>query len=268
VLSGLDGVAASTGDAREPSSYALSMFVRGTDADGFVPEDRDAWAKLRANLDDLLHLFLRTDSLIRVSEVVESDGVPGTVLDVLPYTEREFYGKVLDTIEPELEAGAIARFGVVFSNPGVYWRDPVPQDFTQVVVSGTQYEVPGLEGASGPVSDAILTLHGPADAGVAIYDVTTGAFVRLATALSATDVWRVNVGTWSSRVAVGLNLDSADVTGTDATADTDQGGQYASLLRLMPTRQTDGTRTVKVKVVGGGFTGATALSLRTRRAYL
>jgi hypothetical protein len=149
VLSGLDGVAASTGDAREPSSYALSMFVRGTDADGFVPEDRDAWAKLRANLDDLLHLFLRTDSLIRVSEVVESDGVPGTVLDVLPYTEREFYGKVLDTIEPELEAGAIARFGVVFSNPGVYWRDPVPQDFTQVVVSGTQYEVPGLEGASG-----------------------------------------------------------------------------------------------------------------------
>ena len=268
VLSGVDGFVPSTMDAREPSTYSLSMFLRGTDEDGSVPTDRDRYAVMRSNLDHLLHVFGRNDSLLDVREVVESDAVPGTVLGALPGTERQFYGKVLDAIEPSLEPGAVGRFAVVLTNPGCYWRDVATQDWSQAAVtSGTTYQVTTLDGASAPVDDAVVTLAGPAAAGVAIYDDASGAFVRLNTALAAGSVWRVNVGTWSSRVGAGLTLASADTAGTDATADTDQGGPYPALLRLVPKR-TGTARAVSVRVVGAGFTAATSLSLRTRRAYL
>lgn len=269
VLAGLDGVVASTMDAREPSTYSLGMFVRGTDEDGTVPAGRDGWAVVRANLDHLLHVFGRNDTLLDVHEVVEAVTAPGVVVGALPGTERQFYAKVQDAIEPILEPGAVARFSVVLTNPGCYWRDVNSQDWSQAgVVSGTTYQVTTLDGSSAPVDDAVLLLTGPANAGTAIYDDASGAFVRLNVALAAGTQWRVNVGTWASRTGA-LTLGSADTTGTDQTANTDQGGAYPRLLRLVPKRTAGATtRTIKVRVVGGGFTAATALSIRSRRAYL
>ena len=96
----------------------------------------------------------------------------------------------------------------------------------------------------------------------------TGNAVRLNEALPAGSVWRVNVGTWESRVGVGLTVDSADTAGTDKAAVTDQVGTYPRLLRLNPRDDGMGRRVVKVKAVGGGFTAATTLAVKARRAYL
>lgn len=267
VLAGVDGEVASLEDARDAGSYGLSMFVRGCDPDGAVPASRDQQAVMRANLDELLHLFARTDSLLDVREVVESDTVPGTVLGELPGVERQFWGKVEGAISPTLEPGAAARFTVVLSNPSGYWRDPASADWSHAgVVTGTTYDVTTLEGSSGPVDDAVFLLEGPADAGVQIVDARTGAFVRLNTALGAGNGWRVDSGAWESRSGA-VDLNTAPTAGTDAAPVTDQGGRYPRLLRLTPYRS--GTvRKVSVKVVGTGFTGATTLRVRARRAYL
>ena len=131
VLAGLDGEAASLNDAREPSTLTLSMFVRGTDEDGTVPADQDAASQLRENLDHLLHLFAQSGRLIEVRETVGASRVGATVDADLDAEERVFYAKVADSIAPTTEVGSVARFTVALRNPGCYWRDPAPVDWTR-----------------------------------------------------------------------------------------------------------------------------------------
>lgn len=267
VLAGLDGTVPSLEDAREPGAYTLSMFVRGTDVDGTVPGG-DAWAAVRANLDGLLHLFADNGHLLDVREVVETSPVDPDVEPALAAPARQFYGKVQDALTPDLQPGAIARFTVTLTNPGCYWRDTDDADWAQAaVVNGGTYDVSTLAGSTAPVDDAVVLVTGPADAGVTVADPSTGAFVRLNAAIPADEAWRVNVGTWATRLGV-LTLDSDDTEGIDQAALTDQGGRYPSLLRLRPTREPDGTRLVRARVTGTGFAGTTSLSIRARRAYL
>ena len=259
LLAGVDGVVASVDDSREPSGLSLSMFVRGTDEDGLVPLGRDAQAVYQENLDDLRHLFGKSGALLDVRVVMDKDD---------PAAERQAYAKVVDSITPEDHPGDVGRLAVVLTIPGVYWRSTAPETWSQAaVVSGTEYAVTPLEGSTAPVDDAVVCLAGPFNAGTKVVDPATGAFVRLNEAVVAGDVWRVNVATWESRVGAGLTVDSADTAGTDKSGVTDQGGGYPKYLRLNPRRD-GGTRRVKVQVVGGGFTAATTISTKTRRAYL
>lgn len=260
LLAGLDGVVPSVNDAREPSTLALSMFVRGTDADGLVPVGRDAQAVYQENLDALLHLFAKSGTLLDLRMVMDADNTPGA--------DRQAYGKVQDSIAPTDQPGDVGRLSVVVAIPGVTWRDLTSATWTQAaVVSGTTYEVATLAGSSGPVDDAVINLVGPFNAGAKITDPATGAFVRLNEGVAAGSAWRVNVDTWESRVGVGLTVNSADTAGTDKSGVTDQGGGYPRLLRLNP-RLDAGTRKVKVKVEGAGFTAATTVSVKARRAFL
>lgn len=177
--------------------------------------------------------------------------------------------KVVDSVTPEDSPGDYGRVTLSLKVPGVYWRSLTPLTWTRAaVVSGTAYEMNTLETSSAPVDDAVVCLTGPANAGVQIVDDATGNAVRLNEALPAGSVWRVNVGTWESRVGVGLTVDSADSAGTDKGAVTDQVGTYPRLLRLNPRDDGTGRRVVKIKAVGGGFTAATTLAVKARRAYL
>ena len=268
VLAGLDGEAASLNDAREPSTLTLSMFVRGTDEDGTVPADQDAQSQLRENLDTLLHLFAQSGRLIEVRETVGASLVSADVEPDLDAAERSFYAKVADSIAPATEVGAVARFTVALRNPGCYWRDPAPADWTRTApTTGTVYDVDTLTGSSAPVDDAVLLLAGPTTGPATITDPATGAFVRLNEPVPAGSAWRVNVDTWETRVGPGLTLDSPDTAGTNRDAVTDQGGGYPRFLRLNP-RRTGGARRVQISVTAAGMTAATALSIRARRAYL
>jgi hypothetical protein len=268
VLAGLDGYVASLDDAREPSSLGLAMFLRGTDEDGSVPAGQDAYQTLRYNLDTILHAMGQSGGLIDVREAVGPSWAADPVLGLTGADVRQFYGKVRDALEPNLEQGSSARLTVVIENPGVYWRPLDTADWSQAgPVSGTTYEVTTLQGTSGPVDDAVILLAGPTTGAATITDTATGAFVRLNEAIPAGSAWRINVATWESRVGAGLTLGSADTTGTDKSAVTDQGGGYPRLLRLNP-RRSGGARKVNLKVEATGMTGATTLSVRARKTLL
>lgn len=260
VLAGIDGYQPSLADSREPSTLTLSMLLKGTDEDGLVVPGQDGYLTVRNNLDHLMHTVAKSGVLLDVRETV--DNVAGT--------QRQFYGKVLEALEPSLEVGNVARLTVVLDNPGVYWRDVATTDWTQAaIVSGTDYEVTALAGSSGPIEDAVILVTGPTTGGVTtVTDPATGYFVRLNESIPAGSAWRINCATWESRVGVGLTLASADTAGTDKAGVTDQGGAYLGrLLRLNP-RLVGGTRRVKLRVTATGMTAASALSTRTRKAYL
>ena len=268
VLAGLDGVVPSWDDAREPSIYALSMFIRGTDEDGLVPADRSRWGMFRENLDALLHLFGRTSGPLDVREVVTSDPVTTDVQDALNAPQRQAFAKVDGALAPTMEPGAVGRLTVALSLSSVYWADVDPQTWTSgPLTTGVAHTVDTMEGGTAPVDDAVAVLTGPATSPVVIRDAHTGAFVRLNANVPAGQAWRVNVGTWSSRMAAGLTVDSDDTEGVSMDALTDQGGNYPSLLRLTPTLDT-GARRVSVAVDAAGMTAATTLTLSARRKYL
>ena len=177
--------------------------------------------------------------------------------------------KVVDSLTPEDSPGDYGRIALSLKVPGVYWRSLTAMTWSQAAVaSGTAYEINTLETSSAPVDDAVVCLTGPANTGVQIVDDATGNAVRLNEALPAGSVWRVNVGTWESRVGVGLTVDSADTAGTDKASVTDQVGTYPRLLRLNPRDDGTGRRVVKIKAVGGGFTATTTVAVKARRAYL
>lgn len=255
---GIDGVVASLNDNLEAMNFGLEMFVRGTDANGAVPGagQRDT---MRANLDELIHLFGKRHGLLQITEQVNATET------------RQAWAKVTDQIEPDLNvSGAAGTFTVGLSVSAGVWEDTATQDWTGTLgaASGTVQEITTLANATERCSDTILLVTGPAN-NPRITDQATGAYVQLNQSLSGTQFWRVNVGTWASRYGSGLGLGSADTTGTDGTATTVFGGtrNQAAFLPLVPIRDT-GSRRVKVALSGtGGFTGATRLSARTRRKF-
>lgn len=254
VLAGLDGVVPSLTESREPSSYSLSMFVRGTDEDGLVPGGRQPFGLFVENLANLLHLFTRAGSLLDVREVVDEAG-----------TVRQFYGKATESLEPEMELGAVGRFRVVIDNPGVWWQDVATQDWSVTNPAlGTPLVVSTLTGSSAPVDDAVVAVKGPW-VNPSVMDVTTGNLVRLGATLGASDVWRVNVGTWTSQVGA-LTVASADSAGLDRNVVTESTGAYPRLLRLAPAR-VSGQRQVRIQVGGSGTSSASTVTIRARRKH-
>lgn len=256
VIPGTDGVAASLNDDLEPGLMTLSMWVVGVDQSGVIPVGSSGMAQCRANVDALAHLFGKRHALLSVTETVDAAG-----------TQRQAWCKVVDTIEPEIRAGGVGRFTVSLTVPEGLWQDPTTADWSQAsAVAGTVYEVTSLQGSTGPVQDAVIAVTGPVT-NPQVNDFTTSAYVRLNAALPAGQVWRVNVGTWSTRYGSGLSLASADTAGTDGQAVTVYGGGNARFLRLQPSLSA-GARRVRLSLSGSGFTSATAIAVRARRKFL
>lgn len=252
---GRDGVIASLNDTLEPARFGLEMFVMGTDEDGAVPvagRRTTFWN----NLDELVHLFGTRHRLLEVRETVA------------PGVERRAWGKVTDTIAPDVnEAGSSGRFSVSLVLPYAVWEDAATADWAGAANSAAIQEVTTLQGATERVLDAVLLVEGPVT-NPRVTDPSTGAYVELQAALGAGQFWRVNVGTWSTRYGAGLGLGSNDTTGTDGQSVTRYGGtpNQAAFLPLVPVRDT-GARRVKAQLTGTGFAATTRLSIRARRKY-
>lgn len=251
---GRDGVIASLNDDLEEARLGLEMFVMGTDEDGAVPPAgrRDT---LRQNLDELVHLFGTRHRLLEVQQTIQAGVV------------RRAWAKVSDSIQPDLnETGSSGKFTVSLVLTEGVWEDVGTTDWTQVA-PGAAVEVTSLQGATERIQDAILLVKGPIT-NPRITDPATGAYVELQAALTAADLWRVNVGTWATRTGTTLGLGSSDTTGTDQQAVTRFGGtaNQAAFLPLTPVRDT-GERRVRLTLTGTGQTASTALSVRARRKY-
>lgn len=256
VLPGVDGEMPVLNEDFEPTFLTLGMFVRGTDANGIVPGGSTAIAECEANMDTLSFLFGKRHALLDVQHDTKGTGAL-----------RQALCKVVTAIEPDILPGRSARFKVQLKIPGVFWQDLLPSEWasTPTLVSGNSYEVTTLQGGVAPISDAIITVTGPAT-NPQLVDMTTGAYVRLNAAVPAGQVWRLNCGTWASRYGAGLVFTSADTAGTDGQAVTVFGGGKASFLRMQPDVM-NGARRVHLTVTGTGFTSATAIGVRARRKY-
>ena len=249
----LDGTVASLNDALEPASYGLHMWLRGTDVDGAVPA-AGSLDTLRANLDELLHLFGKRHALLDLREQVSAT------------EERRAWAKVTDAIAPELNTpGSAGTFTVALTIPAGMWEDVATQDWTQANPV-TSAEVTTLRGSTERVNDAIFLVEGPATT-PRITDPTTGMWVELGFSLPAGSFWRFNSATWSSRTgAVGLG--SADTTGTDRAGVTAMGGPSRAYgLPLTPVRDTGARRVRATLSAASGLTTASKLSIRARRKY-
>lgn len=256
VLPGSDGVSQSLNDDFEPTTFSLSMWVVGTDSNGVIPGGSTPMAQVRANLDELVFLFGKRHGLLNVVEKVDAAG-----------NTRQAWCKVVDSVAPEIRAGGLARFTVVLQVGEGMWQDEVAADWTQTsAVSTVGYEVVTLRGATGPISDGLFLVTGPAT-NPRITDTTTTAYVQLNRALAAGEKWRVNSATWMTRYGTTLTLASADSDGSPADAQTVFGGGNARFLRMVPALS-GGARRVTLALSGSGFTAATALSVRARRKYL
>jgi hypothetical protein len=257
-LPGLDGVVASLNDPREPGSIGLSMFVRGSDADGLVPTNSSDL--LEANLDELVHLFSKRHAFIDYQRQVDVGG-----------TLRRAWCKVTDAIAPDLTPGRLARFAVALQVPSGSLEDLATQDWTQVNPgNGTTRDVTTMTGSTETIPDSVVLVTGPVT-NPKITDPNTGAYVQLNLALVAGDTWRVNVGTWSSRTALSgspLTLASADTTGTDRAAVTTYGGIPGQVLYLPLTPvRSGGVRKVQIALSGTGITSGTAIAIRAKRRF-
>lgn len=256
VVPGVDGVIPALAEDYEPGVYALDMMVRGSNVDGVIPAD--SVGEFRKNLDHLLALFSTRHRLLDVREVVDAAG-----------TVRQASMKRLDSITPEVEVGALARFTVTLSIPGVFWRDVSTLDWVGAAGSTAAQTVTTLTDSSAAVQDAIFLVKGPAT-NPTITDQATGWTLRLNRALTASEFWRVNSGTWSTRVG-SLSLASADTAGTDVTAVTEANTPSGRFLALTPAYSGSGGpggRLVVTRLTGTGTTTATQLSIRARKAFL
>lgn len=258
VVPGVDGVIPALAEDYEPGVYALDMMVRGSNEDGVIPAD--SVGEFRKNLDHLLALFSTRHRLLDVREVVDASG-----------TVRQASMKRLDAITPEVEVGALARFTVTLSIPGVFWRDLNPLDWVGAAGSSTLQTPATLAGATAPIQDAIFLVKGPI-ANPTIRDSMTGWELRLNRSLTASEFWRVNSGTWSTRVGSSLTLASTDTAGTDVTAVTEANTPSGRFLALTPVYLGGGSapanRMVVVSLTGTGTSTATQLSIRARKAFL
>lgn len=258
VVPGVDGVIPALAEDYEPGVYALDMMVRGSNVDGLIPAD--SVGEFRKNLDHLLGLFSTRHRLLDVREVVDAAG-----------TVRQASMKRLDSITPEVEVGAIARFTVTLSIPGVFWRSPDALDWIGAPVGGGGQGVQAvttLEGSTAAIQDAVFLVGGPYT-NPTITDTTTGWTLRLNATIPQGQAWRVNTATWSTRVG-DLSLGSSDTAGTDQTANTEATTPSGRLLNLTPTYvPAAGVRRVYVSCTGGASVGTTpGLSIRARKAYL
>lgn len=286
LIPGADGVQPSLWDESEEALYGLTLWVRGTDADGFRAAGRDAESVMQDNLDTVLHLLRgTTHRLLDVRRVVDELG-----------TERQALAKI-DAVTVETGLGHEAEVSVAFAIPDGAWRDPATRDWVGNALNGVTQasggtwnaavqwdrneswpghfgfaeeatEIDSLRGSSAPVHDTVYLIRGPITS-PELTDPATGAYLRLDRVLLADELWRVNSATWASRVGAGLLLASTDTDGADASAQTVYGGGSSRYLSLVATRTAaDPVRRVRLVLNGRGLGPGTAVSVRTRRRFL
>lgn len=257
---GGDGSFPSLNDPLEPATFGLDMFVKGTNADGQVPAGSTSRRTFRDNLDELVHLFGKRHALVEVTDTLATGNV------------RRCLAKVTDAITPELnEPGSAGTFTVAMTIPAGVWEDVATQDWTSgAIANGVAQEVTTLAGATERNTDAVLLVTGPIT-NPRVTDPATGAYVQLNQALSATQFWRVNLGTWATMYGASLGLGSADTTGSEGAPHTIYGGArgVVSFCTLQPVRTSvaDKTRRTSLALSGNGITTATRLSVRARRKF-
>ena len=160
----------------------LELFIGGTDADGAVPAGSTEDKTLRANIDQLLAVFGRRGALLTVDKEMEDGSV------------RRNFGEVGVVLAPEyFDANPVALLTVEIIFPDPLWKAT-----TNTTATGAG-ALTAFAGITAPISDAIITVTGPAT-NPKLTDSQTGAWIQYTGTVGAGVTWVINCGTFVSTV--------------------------------------------------------------------
>ncbi|WP_336214376.1 hypothetical protein [Nonomuraea sp. LPB2021202275-12-8] len=185
---------------------------------------------------------------------------------------REAQVTITAVSEPDVRIGAArARVTAVVRVPGVYWRDEITSTWTGSANTASQ-PVTTLAGSTGPITDALIRITGPA-VNPTVVDVATGGTVmrpsgllageRLLIDCAAMRASKATIDTWD----LTPGPDVTDVTGTiQATGP----GSAFRWLHLVPAVGVldPFSRVVLVTTTATSTTVASKIEIRARRSYL
>ncbi len=237
-IPGVDGATPVVESLGEPVKTFVMLVVGATDLD------------LRKNVAALMTLFRNGTELAR------------NIDDDVLTTPCRFK----EAQRPEYAPDGTAKVTVTLRLPKVYWRGASADWSKTSAVSGTAYEVTTLANSTAPVGDGRLLITGPADAGVKITDVASGAWASFGAGIAAGSKVLFDCNNWLVYQGTGVSLDGG---GSGATGQlTTSGGPY--LLRVTPVMKgSDPAVTwARVKLTGTGFTSATGVSVRAQPAHI
>jgi len=161
----------------------LDLFIGGTDADGAVPAGSTEDKTLRNNIDKLLSIFGRRSALLTVDKEMEDASV------------RRNFGEVGVVISPEyFDGNAVALLTVELVFPDPLWKATTNTTSTGVG------SLTAFTGITAPISDAVITVTGPAT-NPRLTDTVSGGWIQYTGTLASGATWVVNCGTFGSTVA-------------------------------------------------------------------
>lgn len=165
----------------------------------------------------------------------------------------------------EFTTGIEALIEVSLAVPGVFFRQTAAITTPEtIVVSGTTYDLVGLEVGDAPITDTVLRVKGPLGS-VQVTDTVygTGLTWQTAAPLAATDYLYLNAATLRAWVSTSATAWAQPTVTTPCSYTA--GGPLQLWPRMAATDPAD--RAVQVKVTGSGFSASTALAARARPSY-
>ena len=221
IVPGMDGVVYVPNKSVDSGRMTLKMWVRGSDADGYVPVNSTQLAEFRKNLASITAMFGIRHRLLDIRQTWPAGDIQWMAQVVQPY---DFSGSL---VNPR------AKFAVELNIPETYGRDVNTSDYSSAtaLTTGTTLTLATYNGLSAPISDAILVVRGPAT-NPRLTNPDTGEWVQYnGTIASGTD-WRVDCSNWETRTGVGIGIASG--AGTNQVANTSYAGGGARFMRLLP----------------------------------
>jgi len=226
----------------EPGIWAIGMWVLGMTADGVIPAQGDSRRLFEKNLARLQQSMAKSWQPVTIV-AWQADGAARTAQAVLSG----------QTDGASMMGGMRGEIAFVFEVLDGWWSDAIRS--TAVGAAGSWWanlglSLPGLVGATAPIEDALVTVHGPAVNPRVTSD--SGVWVQLNHTLGVNDTWIVDSGAWTSTLNGVSNL-------TDVTH-----GGHSRFLVIPPAEL---LATPKVTMTTSGTGANTNLSLTAARAH-
>lgn len=152
-LGGRHGTLRVRGKKFQQGLFTLSMWVRGANEDGSIPDNSDGLSRriFQNNLDILMQTFTRKSGLLDIRQTLPD----GTI--------RQCFGEVLAAVDPQSKSvQPMAVFTVAITIPSAFWQDLNPVTYTSASGLSTSQvlTLAPFIGATAPMEDLVWTIEG------------------------------------------------------------------------------------------------------------
>lgn len=242
-LPGRDGLTTQLNPNFEGGSVLLSIVVRGTTHKTFMD-----------NLELLYGVLGQRGRLLPLEHDIDG-------------TSRYIDVQIISSAEPEMLSHRAARVKVIASAPRPFWRSGLEYDsllnITASTVTGT---LTTHDGTTATIDDAIIRVKGGLS-GATLTDPTTGDFIKINAALSATEYAIITVSDWTVRKVISNTWNRFSAGSVDWAANVESSRGSGPMLTLSPDFATGAAR-LRLSVIGTGTLTSPTVEVRAKRSYL